>query len=190
MQGKFGLDFADGCGRLHLKGAPFFVGDVLDKHHSTKELEPFSCFSDDVTFEIQDYTKNYGSGNKTINGYKVFYKLAEKDEDPDPILTITYQIGYSTLYVIQFPDYKASNKSVKRVTAIAMPKGTSGKFKNPFTSYANWGNYRFLTQNGASTVYPGNVSGLIENTWSHGGSIDYIKNVISSTDRDEQYKIY
>ncbi|WP_212951188.1 hypothetical protein, partial [Paenibacillus cookii] len=42
------------CGRLHLKGAPFFVGDVLDKHHSTKELEPFSCFSDDVTFEIQD----------------------------------------------------------------------------------------------------------------------------------------
>ncbi|MEI0736548.1 hypothetical protein VQ056_07290 [Paenibacillus sp. JTLBN-2024] len=137
-----------------------------------------------------DYTKNYGSGNKTINGYKVFYKLAEKDEDPDPILTITYQIGYSTLYVIQFPDYKASNKSVKRVTAIAMPKGTSGKFKNPFTSYANWGNYRFLTQNGASTVYPGNVSGLIENTWSHGGSIDYIKNVISSTDRDEQYKIY
>jgi len=54
LQGKFGLDFADGCGRLHLKGAPFFVGDVLDKHHSTKELEPFSCFSDDVTFEIQD----------------------------------------------------------------------------------------------------------------------------------------
>jgi len=53
LQGKFGLDFADGCGRLHLKGAPFFVGDVLDKHHSTKELEPFSCFSDDVTFEIQ-----------------------------------------------------------------------------------------------------------------------------------------
>jgi hypothetical protein len=23
-QGKFCLDFADGCGRLHLKGAPFF----------------------------------------------------------------------------------------------------------------------------------------------------------------------
>ncbi|WP_213530915.1 hypothetical protein, partial [Paenibacillus cisolokensis] len=55
LQGKFGLDFADGCGRLHLKSAPFFVGDVLDKHHSTKDLEPFSCFSDDVTFEIRVY---------------------------------------------------------------------------------------------------------------------------------------
>ncbi|WP_212953321.1 hypothetical protein, partial [Paenibacillus cookii] len=60
----FGLDFADGCGRLHLKGAPFFVGDVLDKHHSTKELEPFSCFSDDVTFEIQDYLFIYMTTQK------------------------------------------------------------------------------------------------------------------------------
>jgi|HigsolmetaAR206D_1030411.scaffolds.fasta_scaffold52027_1 hypothetical protein len=24
LQGKFSLDFADGCGRLHLKGAPLF----------------------------------------------------------------------------------------------------------------------------------------------------------------------
>ncbi|WP_212953141.1 hypothetical protein, partial [Paenibacillus cookii] len=55
------------CGRLHLKGAPFFVGDVLDKHHSTKELEPFSCFSDDVTFEIQDEL----SGNSIFRSYHI-----------------------------------------------------------------------------------------------------------------------
>lgn len=49
------------------------------------------------------------------------------------------------------------------------------KFQVPYTSYANWGNYRFLTNNGTSTVYPGAVTGLVEASWNHGGIIDYIK---------------
>lgn len=131
-----------------------------------------------------DYAKNYGTGNATITGYKVYYKTT------DSILTVTYQIGYNTIYVVKFNGYNSANKAVKRVTAIAMPSGTTGKFKNGYSSYANWGNYRFLTQNGSGTVYPGNVSGLVEHTWNHGGVIDYIKSVISTTDRDEQYRIY
>lgn len=131
-----------------------------------------------------DYTKNYGTGNRSITGYKVYYKTT------DSTLTITYQLGYSTIYVVRFDGYNSANKAVKRVTAIAMPKGASGKFRNGFTSYANWGNYRFLKQNGSSFDYPGLISGLVENTWSHGGVIDYIKNVISDNDRDEQYRIY
>ncbi|MNC46694.1 hypothetical protein D3C75_957220 [compost metagenome] len=68
-----------------------------------------------------------------------------------------------------------------------MPLGLTTKYVNNFNSYANWGNYRFLTQNGASTVYPALVNGLTEHTWTHKGTIDYVKNVISSTDRDEKY---
>lgn len=78
-----------------------------------------------------DYTKNYGSGNKTITGYKVYYKTG------DQYLTITYQLGYNTIYIVRFNGYDSNNKAVKRVTAIDMPKGTAGKFKNGFTSYAN-----------------------------------------------------
>lgn len=139
-----------------------------------------------TTEYIYDYSKNYGAGDKTITGYKVFYKTT------DATLTVTYQIGYSTIYVIKFGGYNSQNKAVKRVTAIAMPTdvGTTTKYKNKYNSYANWGNYRFLTQNGSNTVYPAAVSGLVEHTWSHGGTIDYIKNVISSTDRDEKYLFY
>jgi hypothetical protein len=135
---------------------------------------------------IYDYSKNYGSGDKTITGYKVFYKTT------DATLTVTYQIGYNTIYVVKFSGYNSQNKAVKRVTAIAMSKdtGATTKYINKYNSYANWGNYRFLTQNGSGTVYPAAVSGIVEHTWSHGGTIDYIKNVISSTDRDEKYLFY
>jgi hypothetical protein len=53
LQCEFSLDFADECGRLHLKGAPFFGYCVLHKHYSTKDLEPFLLFSEAITFEIR-----------------------------------------------------------------------------------------------------------------------------------------
>jgi hypothetical protein len=143
----------------------------------------------DLAEYYYDFAHTYTGGQK-ITGYKVYYHTNDP-VDPN-ILKVTYQIGFSTLYVVKFTGYTPFNKSVKRVTAIAMPGATPSttKFQVPYTSYANWGNYRFLTNNGTGTVYPAAVSGLVENTWNHGGTIDYIKTVYSSTDRDEQYKIY
>lgn len=140
---------------------------------------------DDSTEYYYDFANTY-TGGQTITGYKVYYHTT------DSVLTLTYQIGFSTLYVVKFTGYNSLNKAVKRVTAIAMPLNipSTTKFQVPYTSYANWGNYRFLTNNGTGTVYPGAVSGLVENSWNHGGTIDFIKTVYSSTDRDEQYKIY
>ncbi|QWU17207.1 hypothetical protein SAMN04487895_12515 [Paenibacillus sophorae] len=138
---------------------------------------------DDYAEYYYDFANPY-SGGQTITGYKVYYHTY------DSVLTITYQINYSTIYVVKFNGYNSLNKSVKRVTAIAMPSTTTGKFHVSYGSYANWGNYRWLTNDGTGTVYPGAVSGVSESTWSHGGAIDFIKTVYSGTDRDEQYKIY
>ncbi|NEZ45445.1 hypothetical protein [Paenibacillus alvei] len=131
-----------------------------------------------------DFRKSY-SGGAVINGYKVFYKTDY------PTLTITYQLNWSNLYVIKMEGRNSQNKAIKRVTAIAMPISNDRKtpFNVSYTSYANWGNYRFLTNNGSNTVYPTAIPSTID-TWSHGGKIDYNKQVYSTTDRDEQYRIY
>ncbi|MHA0856097.1 hypothetical protein [Paenibacillus sp. CMAA1364] len=101
-----------------------------------------------------DFAHPY-TGGQTIAGYKVYYHTT------DSVLTLTYQIGYSNLYVVKFNGYNSLNKKVKRVTAIAMPIGSSGKFQVPYGSYGKWGNYRWLTNNGTGTVYPSAVSGMI-----------------------------
>jgi hypothetical protein len=49
------------------------------------------------------------------------------------------------------------------------------KFKTPFTTYAKWFDFKFQKNDGSATVYPTAVTGLIDETWGHGGNIDYIK---------------
>lgn len=109
-------------------------------------------------------------GGAVINNYKVYYKYDEAT------LSVRFLIG-SQIYQINFPGTTSTGKSVKRLTTIAM-NGVSDKnqkFRVPFKTYAVWNNMRFLYNNGTQTKYPNEISGLVTNTWNHGGTLDYVK---------------
>ncbi|OBZ08326.1 hypothetical protein A8L34_23695 [Bacillus sp. FJAT-27264] len=135
-----------------------------------------------------DTSKPYTAG-QTVTGYKAYYKTSDQK------LTIHYLIGYSELYVVRYPDISTAGLKVKRLTTIGLPIQSpplpqTSIFHTGWTSEANWGNFRFLTNNGTSTAYPGEISGLSDQTCLHGSKIYFLKKVISSTDRDESYWIY
>lgn len=136
-----------------------------------------------------DTTKPYTAG-QTVSGYKVYYKTNEA------YLKIRYLIGGSELYIVNFKNITdITGMKVKRLTTIGMPItdppiSQSTPFSTGWTTEAKWGNYRFLTNNGMNTAYPGEISGLSDQTCLHGGKIYFLKNVISSTNRVESYWIY
>ncbi|GIP23297.1 hypothetical protein [Paenibacillus sp. J22TS3] len=149
---------------------------------ATKEKGPGSS---DIGYWY-DTSKPYTAG-QTVSGYKVYYKTNE------PYLKLRYLIGNSELYVVNYPNVKnLDGMKVKRLTTIGQPKQTpqTTPFHVGWSTPAKWGNYRFLTNNGTSTAYPGELAGLSDQTCLHGGKIYFLKNVISSTDRDESYWIY
>lgn len=139
-----------------------------------------------------DTTKPYTAG-QTVSGYKVYYKTNED------YLKIRYLIGGSELYIVNFKNITdITGMKVKRLTTIGMPLPGPNEppipqttpFSTGWDTEAKWGNYRFLTNNGMNTAYPGEISGLSDQTCLHGGKIYFLKNVISSTNRVESYWIY
>ncbi|OXM13980.1 hypothetical protein CGZ75_13315 [Paenibacillus herberti] len=121
---------------------------------------------------------------QVISSYKVYYKTSES------VLKIRFLLGASVLYELTLTGQSTSNVRVKRVASIAMnnaPSPTS-KFSTPYASYGKWFDFKFLKNDGAASVFPTDVSGLSNETWSHGGSIDYIKSGTNPV--SESFKIY
>jgi hypothetical protein len=161
---------------------PLFHGVV--KNGAVKQKGPGSS---DTGFWY-DTTKPYTAG-QTVSGYKVYYKTNES------FLSIRYIIGGNELYVVNFTgihDY--IGMKVKRLTTIGLPLNPAppqtSTFHTGWTTAAKWGNFRFLTNNGNNTAYPGELSGVSDQTCLHGSNIYFLKNVISSTNREESYWIY
>ncbi|MDO3412363.1 hypothetical protein QWJ34_21545 [Saccharibacillus sp. CPCC 101409] len=130
---------------------------------------------------------NRFAGGSTINGYKVYFKSDETN------VTIRMVINWKQVYVVEFPGKSPANGlAVKRLTAIGMNGSTdrTKKFRIPYTSYAIWGNMKFLKNNGATAVYSEQVANLKEEVWAHGGQIDYVKTGGTTASREEKIRIY
>ncbi|WP_141136793.1 hypothetical protein [Paenibacillus herberti] len=122
--------------------------------------------------------------SQVISSFKVYYKTSES------VLRIRFQLGASVFYDVTVTDQSTSNLRVKRLASIAMPPdlAPSKKFSTPYSSYGKWFDFKFLKNDGAVSVFPTEVSGLSNETWSHGGSIDYIKSGTNPV--SESFKIY
>ncbi|QYR21123.1 hypothetical protein KZ483_25995 [Paenibacillus sp. sptzw28] len=142
---------------------------------------------DGHTNSTRGYYYDFGhpqTAGQVISSYKVYYKTSES------VLRIRFLVGGTTFYDITVTGQPTTNVRVKRVVSIAInnsPTSTT-KFKTPFTSYAKWFDFKFLKNDGTVAVFPSEVTGLSNETWSHGGSIDYIKS--GSNPVSESYKIY
>ncbi|SDS84522.1 hypothetical protein SAMN05444162_2421 [Paenibacillaceae bacterium GAS479] len=122
--------------------------------------------------------------SQVISSFKVYYKTSEN------VLRIRFQLGASVFYDVTLTGQSTSNVRVKRVVSIAMDPSLAPttKFSTPYSSYGKWFDFKFLKNDGAASVFPTDVSGLSNETWSHGGSIDYIKSGTNPV--SESFKIY